>query len=50
MLGEKPGRKNDDGIIYFNSVGLGAEDLAVITRCYRKALKEKGGTTIAYRE
>ena len=50
LLGRKPGRENDEEIIYFNSVGLGAEDLAVITRCYRKALKEGGGTIVPYWE
>ena len=50
LLGDKPGRENDDEIIYFNSVGLGAEDLAVIARCYRKALKEGGGTVVPYWE
>ncbi len=50
LLGNKPGRENDEEIIYFNSVGLGAEDLAVITRCYRKALKEGGGTIVPYWE
>ena len=50
LLGNKPGRENDEEIIYFNSVGLGAEDLAVITRCYRKALKEGGGTVVPYWE
>ena len=50
LLGRKPGRENDGEIIYFNSVGLGAEDLAVITRCYRKALKEGGGTVVPYWE
>ena len=50
LLGNKPGRENDEEIIYFNSVGLGAEDLAVVTRCYRKALKEGGGTVVPYWE
>lgn len=50
LLGNKPGRENDQEIIYFNSVGLGAEDIAVITRCYRKALKEGEGTAVPYWE
>ena len=50
LLGKKCGRENDEEIIYFNSVGLGAEDLAVVTRCYRKALKEGGGTIVPYWE
>ena len=50
LLGKKRGRENEEEIIYFNSVGLGAEDLAVVTRCYRKALKEGGGTIVPYWE
>jgi len=50
LMGTKPGRENDDEIIYFNSVGLGAEDLAVITRCYRKAIKNGVGYNMPYYE
>ena len=39
--GQKSGRDNDDQIIYFNAVGTGILDLAVTTRCYRKALQER---------
>lgn len=48
--GQKSGRDNDDQIIYFNAVGTGILDLAVTTRCYRKALQEGVGTTLAYWE
>ncbi len=45
---KKPGRDNDDEIIYFNAVGMGIEDIAVVTRGYRKA-KELGlGKKVVY--
>ena len=37
LSGEKPGREDDDEIIYFNAVGAGIMDIAVATRCYRAA-------------
>lgn len=46
--GRKNGRENDDEIIYFNAVGMGIEDLAVVTRAYKKA-KELGlGQVVNY--
>ncbi|MCI6639334.1 MAG: ornithine cyclodeaminase family protein [Pygmaiobacter massiliensis] len=50
ISGKKPGRENDDEIIYFNAVGMGIEDLAVVTRGYRKALEQGIGTKLAYWE
>ena len=50
LTGVRPGRKSDDEIIYFNAVGTGILDLAVATRCYRKALEEGVGTRFAYWE
>ncbi len=50
LLGKTPGRENDDELIYFNSVGMGAEDIAVVTRCYKKALELGIGTKVAYWE
>lgn len=48
--GGKPGREEDDEIIYFNAVGMGIEDLAVVTRAYKKA-KELGlGQVVNYWE
>lgn len=38
---KKPGRENEDEIIYFNAVGMGIEDIAVVARAYKKA-KELG--------
>ncbi len=46
--GKKTGRDNDEQIIFFNAVGTGILDLAVATRCYRKALKENVGIKIPY--
>ena len=48
LLGKKPGRENDDEIIYFNAVGTGILDLAVATRCYRKALELGIGTRLPF--
>lgn len=44
------GTTPDDEIIYFNAVGSGLMDIAVVTRCYRKALKERLGMTFPYWE
>ena len=48
LLGTKTGRENDEEIIYFNAVGTGILDLAVTTRCYKKALQEHIGTRLTY--
>ncbi len=50
LNGKKCGRQTDDEIIYFNAVGAGILDLAVVTRCYRKALKENKGIKIPFWE
>ena len=47
---KKCGRENDDEIIYFNAVGAGILDLAVVTRCYKKALEQNKGIKIPYWE
>ena len=39
LCGDKPGRENDEEIIYFNAVGAGIMDIAVATRCYRAAVE-----------
>ena len=47
---KKPGRENDGQIIYFNAVGMGIEDLAVVAHAY-KLCKEKGlGQVVNYWE
>lgn len=48
--GRKKGRENDSEIIYFNAVGTGILDIAVVTRCYRRALEENVGTKLKYWE
>lgn len=48
--GRKPGRENDEEIIYFNSVGMGVEDVAVATRIYRKAKEQGVGTSLCFWE
>ncbi len=50
LNGSRSGRENDKEIIYFNAIGTGILDLAVATRCYRKALAEGKGTKLAYWE
>lgn len=48
LLGEKAPRENDNEIIYFNAVGAGILDIAVATRCYRKAKEENLGITVPF--
>jgi ornithine cyclodeaminase len=43
LNGEKPGRENDDQIIYFNPVGAGVLDMVIVHRCYEKAVAEGKG-------
>jgi ornithine cyclodeaminase len=48
--GKKTGRENDDQIIYFNAVGMGIEDIAIVAHAYELA-KEKGiGVKVNYWE
>ena len=48
--GSKPGRENDEEIIYFNAVGAGIMDIAVAARCYRNAAKEGKGIKLPFWE
>ncbi len=48
LNGSRPGRENDEEIIYFNAVGTGLLDIAVATRCYREALEMGIGTKLQY--
>ncbi|MBQ4425072.1 MAG: ornithine cyclodeaminase family protein [Lachnospiraceae bacterium] len=48
MLGNIPGRDNDEQFIFFGSVGIGSTDIAISTRIYRKALAEGRGTWLPY--
>ena len=50
LTGDKPGRENDDEIIYFNAVGAGIMDIALTTRCYKKALEISEGQVLNYWE
>ena len=50
LCGDKPGRENDDEIIYFNAVGAGIMDIAVATRCYRAAKKAGLGIELPFWE
>ena len=50
VCGDKPGRENDDEIIYFNAVGAGIMDIAVTTRCYKKAKEEGKGIVLPFWE
>lgn len=44
----KLGRRSNEEIIYFNSVGMGIADIAVATRLYNKAITEKIGQSLSY--
>jgi len=50
LLGKKRGRETEDEIIYFNAVGTGILDLAIVTRLYRKAVEQGVGTKLNYWE
>ncbi len=50
LCGKKPGRENDDEKIYFNAVGAGILDLAVVTRCYKKAIEQGKGRVLPFWE
>ncbi len=50
LCGEKPGRENDEEIIYFNAVGAGILDLAVAARCYKKASAQGIGIQLPFWE
>ena len=44
ILGELPGRQNDDEIIVFETVGLAAQDLITAKHIYEKAIENGAGT------
>lgn len=48
LKGDRKGREHDDEIIYFNAVGTGILDLAVVSRVYRSALEQGVGTVLPY--
>lgn len=44
LMGKIGGRENDEEIIVFKTVGIGAQDLVTAQKIYERALKEKVGT------
>ena len=50
LNGSKPGRENDEEIIYFNAVGAGIMDIAVAARCYRNAQAAGDGMVLPFWE
>ena len=50
LCGKKTGRENDDEKIYFNAVGAGILDLAVVTRCYKNAIEQGKGRIVPFWE
>ncbi len=50
LCGLKAPRENDDEIIYFNAVGAGILDIAVVARCYQNAKKNGAGIVLPFWE
>lgn len=50
LCGLKSPRENDDEIIYFNAVGAGILDIAVVARCYQNAKKNGKGIVLPFWE
>lgn len=50
LCGLKSPRENDDEIIYFNAVGAGILDIAVVGRCYKNAKKNGQGIVLPFWE
>lgn len=50
LCDKKPGRENDDEIIYFNAVGAGILDIAVVSRCYKSAKANGNGIHLPFWE
>lgn len=46
--GRKPGRESEDETIYFNAIGMGLEDLCVVTHAYRLAMEQGKGQIVNY--
>ena len=44
LMGTVGGRENDDEIIVFKTVGIGAQDLVTAQKIYERALKANVGT------
>ena len=50
LNGTKPGRENDEEIIYFNPVGAGVLDMIIVHRCYETAVREGKGQKLLFWE
>ena len=50
LCGEKSGRENDDEIIYFNAVGAGILDIAIVSRCFKSAKENGKGIIVPFWE
>lgn len=46
VLGEQPGRTGNDEKIYFSSVGMGIEDVAIASRIWRAAVEQDVGSSL----
>ena len=50
LCGEKSARENDDEIIYFNAVGAGILDIAIVSRCFKSAKENGMGINVPFWE
>jgi len=48
LAGKRPGRRNDDQVTIFGSVGLAYQDVAACSLVYRRALSAKLGTRLQF--
>lgn len=46
VVGRKPGRQNDRETVFFSSVGMGVEDIAIASRILRLAEEQNVGTVL----
>lgn len=50
LLGAQAGRESDEEVTLFKSLGLGVEDLAAAEFVYRRAVEERLGTHVPFRD
>ena len=50
LLGQKPGRENDEEVTIFDSTGTAIQDNTTATRIYRNALEGKVGAFFEFLE
>jgi ornithine cyclodeaminase len=48
LIGSRDGRRSDDELTVFKSLGLAAEDLAAAEHVYARALAEGAGTSVPF--